>query len=311
MKPVVAARMIGAVVAAALTLTACAGEGGEPEQETATTAASSDGGSPEESAGSDEPSPSSSEEEETADDAPESAEESGPDEDAGADEEAEATASAGADEAGSGGDGDSEDASDDADASVGAAGSDMRSRLEELAPLVPLAEDMPGTALVGEDRRAAANAAFEMNLSVTGVETPGECGRLIREIDEFVRPGSAAGFSQYEVDQTSAEVIGQAEAFSSVVITTEEEDIMGLFGDLPQTCGDLSQGAVTARFEPVEGVEDAARLVMEAQDERIDVVMGGASDGDEHVYAGFVNIEPDLADEMMRAQVEAFEDRDG
>lgn len=309
MKPVVAARMIGAVVAAALTLTACAGEGGEPEQETATTAASSDGGSPEESAGSDEPSPSSSEEEETADDAPESAEESGPDEDAGADEEAEATASAG--EAGSGGDGDSEDASDDADASVGAAGSDMRSRLEELAPLVPLAEDMPGTALVGEDRRAAANAAFEMNLSVTGVETPGECGRLIREIDEFVRPGSAAGFSQYEVDQTSAEVIGQAEAFSSVVITPEEEDIMGLFGDLPQTCGDLSQGAVTARFEPVEGVEDAARLVMEAQDERIDVVMGGASDGDEHVYAGFVNIEPDLADEMMRAQVEAFEDRDG
>lgn len=309
MKPVVAARMIGAVVAAALTLTACAGEGGEPEQETATTAASSDGGSPEELAGSHEPSPSSSEEEETADDAPESAEESGPDEDAGADEEAEATASAG--EAGSGGDGDSEDASDDADASVGAAGSDMRSRLEELAPLVPLAEDMPGTALVGEDRRAAANAAFEMNLSVTGVETPGECGRLIREIDEFVRPGSAAGFSQYEVDQTSAEVIGQAEAFSSVVITPEEEDIMGLFGDLPQTCGDLSQGAVTARFEPVEGVEDAARLVMEAQDERIDVVMGGASDGDEHVYAGFVNIEPDLADEMMRAQVEAFEDRDG
>lgn len=84
---------------------------------------------------------------------------------------------------------------------------------------------------------------------------------------------------------------------------------MGLFGQPPEVCGELSGPQASAVFEPVDGVPGAARLVMEAGGEELVLLMGGVSDGDEHLYTGYVNIEPELAEQMLRAQVAAFEER--
>lgn len=192
---------------------------------------------------------------------------------------------------------------------LSSAGREQRSRLEEMAPSILLAEDLPGDVLVGEQRRASVDSQFELNMTVRGVEAQGECRRLITRIDTFSRPGSAVGFSQYEVDPDAEGVIGEPEAFAAAVITPDEEDVMGMFGQLPEVCGELTGPNATAVFEPVEDLPGASRLVMESGGERIELLMGGASDGDEHVYTGYVNIETELAEQMLREQVAAFEER--
>ncbi|TFH98996.1 hypothetical protein [Micrococcus lylae] len=192
---------------------------------------------------------------------------------------------------------------------LSAAGREQQSRLEEMAPSVLLAEDLPGDVLVGEQRRASVDSQFELNMTVRGVEAQGECRRLITRIDTFSRPGSAVGFSQYEVNPDAEGAIGEPEAFAAAVITPDEEDVMGMFGQLPEVCGELTGPNATAVFEPIEGLPGASRLVMESGGERIELLMGGASDGDEHVYTGYVNIETELAEQMLREQVAAFEER--
>lgn len=192
---------------------------------------------------------------------------------------------------------------------LSAAGREQQSRLEEMAPSVLLAEDLPGDVLVGEQRRASVDSQFELNMTVRGVEAQGECRRLITRIDTFSRPGSAVGFSQYEVNPDAEGAIVEPEAFAAAVITPDEEDVMGMFGQLPEVCGELTGPNATAVFEPIEGLPGASRLVMESGGERIELLMGGASDGDEHVYTGYVNIETELAEQMLREQVAAFEER--
>ena len=193
---------------------------------------------------------------------------------------------------------------------LSATGRQQKARLEQLAPSVLLAEDLPGDVLVGQQRRAAVDGPFEMNMSLNGVRTEGECRRLIRRIDDFSRPGSAVGFSQYEVDPKAAGALKGPEAFASVVITRRSEDVMAMFGQLPQVCGDVSGPGYTAVFHPVPGVPEAARLDLVTGTDRIVTVMGGVSDGDEHLYAGYMNVEPELAEQMMREQVAAFQARD-
>lgn len=309
-----AARLTGLALAAALALTACAnGDGEDPADptggasgsETSTTSPSSDPAESESSESSEpaesessEPESDESEESETSP-SPSADEDRDEDDDASSDPSDEGDASP---DAGS-------SSSDSGTSGLGAVGEEQRARLKEIAPSILRAAELPGDVLVGEQRRAVVDEEFEMNMSVTGVELTGACRQLIEEIDTFSRSGSAVGFSQYEVDPSAPGTIGAAEAFASAVITPEDEDIMGMFGQLPEVCGEMSGPTATAVFEPIDGVPSASRLVMEAGPERLELLMGGVSDGNEHLYTGFVNIETELAEEMLREQVAAFESR--
>lgn len=300
-----AARLTGLVAAATLALTACGQQAGEPASEPAggawdsedtTTAPASATDTPEPSdgseGGSDDPSPGEPAASDGAEDGP--AAEAGPG--------AEGTPGTGAWPS-------SPTPSAASSSRLSAAGREQQARLEEMAPTILLAEDLPGDVLVGQERRAAVDMRFEMNMYVRGVETEGECSRLIRRIDDFSRPGSAVGYSQYEVDQDAEGVVGEAEAFAAAVITRHEEDVMGMFGRLPEVCGEVEGPEARGVFEPIDGLPGASRLVLEADGERIELLMGGLTDGDEHLYTGYVNIETELAEQMLREQVAAFEAR--
>lgn len=307
-----AGRLAGLALAAALALTACGDDADQTPADPSGGASDGQGTTTAPASATDSPEPSGSEdsgpEEADGADASASPSEEGADEDESEDPRDESTSSpeAGAGRGDATGPGEVPSSSS---ATGGSAGEEQYARLQEMAPSILLAEDLPGDVLVGQHRRAAVDEEFEMNMSVRGVETTGECGRLIEQIDTFSRSGSAAGFSQYEVDPDATGAIGAAEAFASAVITPGDEDVMGLFGRLPEVCGELSGPNATAVFEPIDGLPGASRLVMESGSERLEVLMGGVSDGNEHLYTGYVNIETELAEQMLRAQVAAFEAR--
>lgn len=325
-----ATRLAGLAAVAALTLTACGGEDPSPEEpaggawdgEGTTTAPASASTSPDPSDGS-EGSEDSAGAGEDGSSPSEASDPPSPSEEGSASGEGSEDPSAGTGSSPEAGDGPGEGtdpgegpssfpspSAAEGSTRMSAAGREQQARLEEMAPSILLAEDLPGDVLVGEQRRATVDSRFELNMSVRGVEAQGECRRLITRIDTFSRPGSAVGFSQYEVDPDAEGTIGEPEAFAAAVITRYEEDVMGMFGQLPEVCGELSGPDATAVFEPVEGLPGASRLVMESDGERIELLMGGVSDGDEHLYTGYVNIETELAEQMLREQVAAFEDRE-
>lgn len=306
-----AARLTVLALAAALALTACGADGGETPADPSGGASGGESSTTAPATESEESESSEPAESDEADETDESETSASPSE--GDDEDRDEH-----DED------DSADPSDEADASLdagtsssgpgssagGTEAAEQRARLEAMAPSILRAADLPGDVLVGEQRQAVVDEEFEMNMSVRGVEVAGECRQLIEQIDTFSRPGSAVGISQYQVDPSATGTIGAAEAFASAVITPEDEDIMGMFGQLPAVCGELSGADATAVFEPIEGAPGASRLVMEAGPERLELLMGGVSDGNEHLYTGYVNIETELAEQMLREQIAVFEARE-
>ncbi|MDO5635302.1 MAG: hypothetical protein Q4G34_10605, partial [Micrococcus sp.] len=157
---------------------------------------------------------------------------------------------------------------------------------------------------------------LETSLTLTGVNPTGECADLIERINTQVVPGAGAVLAEYTVDAQHATGFrtNPPEVFTMLAASQDDEDISEIVGHLPEVCGSFG-GDQTGWVEmtPIPGVEGAARVAMsmvEGGDVMIDMVLGGESDGTEHVYMGMINVDPDAAAEVMLAQVEAFRDRE-
>lgn len=209
-------------------------------------------------------------------------------------------------------------ASTDAPSASGAAESgvedpELMARLEAVL-LRP--EDAPGGVFTDVELERAALETLETSLSLTGVSPTGACADLIERIDSQEVPGAGAVLATYTVDPSvqAGMVTDPAQAFTMVAVSQGDADLTSALGDLAETCGTVGGGSgPRAEFTPVPGVEDAARVAMrlsEGGDVMVDMVVGGASDGADHVYMGMVNVDPETAFAVLRAQVEAFEARE-
>lgn len=177
-------------------------------------------------------------------------------------------------------------------------------------------EDAPGGVFTDVELERAALETLETSLSLTGVSPTGACADLIERIDSQEVPGAGAVLATYTVDPSvqAGMVTDPAQAFTMAAVSQGDADLTSALGDLAETCGTVGGGSgPRAEFTPVPGVEDAARVAMrlsEGGDVMVDMVVGGASDGADHVYMGMVNVDPETAFAVLRAQVEAFEARE-
>lgn len=200
-----------------------------------------------------------------------------------------------------------------------AAGSDAdvdEARLDRLEATLLSPETAPGGVFTDMDVQRAPLETLETSLTLTGVTPTGACADLIERIDTRSVAGAGAVLADYTVDPAvrTGFATEEPQAFTMVAASPGAEDLSGDLGRLAETCGAFGgDGEPHVEFTDVPGVEDAARVVMALQeggDPMVDMVVGGESDGTEHVYMGMVNVEPETAAAALRAQVEAFQARE-
>lgn len=175
------------------------------------------------------------------------------------------------------------------------------------AAVVPAA-DLPGGVVTAERIQEMPDVPFSQPLPLDGVEPTGECRDLVRRIDEATVPHTVLLHTGYEVDPGSARVLApEASVGSFLVYTPSTTDLVGPYGALPETCGTLTGGDGTeVEFAAVDGVPGAVLVSSSGPRGESVVTLGGASAGHRHLSATFVQVEPETAAEMLRAQVEAF-----
>lgn len=175
------------------------------------------------------------------------------------------------------------------------------------AAVVPAA-DLPGGLVTAERIQEMPDVPFSQPLPLEGVEPTGECGDLVRRIDEATVPHTVLLHTGYEVDPGAAGVLGpEASVASFLVYTPSTTDLVGAYGALPQTCGTLTGSDGTeVEFSAVDGVPGAVLVRSSGPRGESVVTLGGASAGHRHLSATFVQVEPEAAVQMLRAQVEAF-----
>lgn len=175
------------------------------------------------------------------------------------------------------------------------------------AAVVP-ASEMPGSVVRAERVQEMPDVPFAQPLPLDGVQPTGECGDLVRRIDEATVPHTVLLHTGYDVDPGSTDVLGpEASVGSFLVYTPSVEDLTGPYGALPDTCGTLTgEDGTEVEFSAVDGVPGA--VVVRSSGPRGDsvVTLGGASSAHRHLSVTYVQVDPEVAAEMLRAQIEAF-----
>lgn len=192
---------------------------------------------------------------------------------------------------------------------------EQRERLDVLDAVLLTPEDAPEV-LTDSQTQQGGGEEITTSLTLTGVTPTGECRELIERINTQSAQGVGGTVASYTVaeEARSGVLADQGGAFAMAALTRDDADIVAPFGELPDTCGTVGdpQGGPQAVFTPVPGVADAAQVEMslgEDSPSMFTMVVGGASDGTEHVYMGLVGVDPDLAVEVLQDQVAAFEGR--
>lgn len=175
------------------------------------------------------------------------------------------------------------------------------------AAVVPAA-DMPGSVVTAERIQEMPDVPFSQPLPLEGVEPAGECRDLVRRIDAATVPHTVLLHTGYEVDPGSPRVLGpEATVGSFLVYTPSTRDLVGPYGALPETCGTLTgEDGTEVEFSAVDGVPGAVLVRSSGPRGESAVTLGGVSAGHRHLTTTFVQVDPQTAAEMLRAQVEAF-----
>lgn len=175
------------------------------------------------------------------------------------------------------------------------------------AAVVPAGE-LPGSVVTAERIQEMPDVPFGQPLPLDGVRPTGECGELVERIDTATVPHTVLLHTGYEVDPGSDAVLGpEATVASFLVHTPSTEDLVGPYGALPDTCGSVQgEDGTVVEFTPVEGVPGAVVVDSSGPRGEFTVTLGGVSAGHRHLSATFVQVDPDVAAEMLRTQVEAF-----
>lgn len=192
---------------------------------------------------------------------------------------------------------------------------EQRERLDVLDSVLLTPADAPEV-LTDVESQQGGGEEISTSLTLTGVTPTGECRELIERINTQSADGVGGTVASYTVaeEARSGFLANQAGAFAMAALTREDADIVAPFGELADTCGTVGdpEGGPQAVFTAVPGLPDAAQVEMslgEGGESMFTMVVGGASDGTEHVYMGLVGVDPELAVDVLRDQVEAFEGR--
>lgn len=186
--------------------------------------------------------------------------------------------------------------------------------LDQLSDALLEGSDFPvGGAVSRQDQRVQ-SAPFTMYLNLNGFTPEGECAQLLEQVNSFEAPQSSAVAASYETDLEPADGGDTPPTVQFMAVATQRPvDAMSVYSRVPQACGTLegdeAPGA-TATFEPVEvdGAEvDAVQLRIEGPDgDAQTLVVGGISEGRNHLYAVMSLVEPEDAQEILAAQAERF-----
>lgn len=188
--------------------------------------------------------------------------------------------------------------------------------LDQLGEALLDEESFPVADSVTREDTRVESAPFTMYVNLNGFTPEGECATALEKVNSFEAPKSSAVASTYTTDlQPSGE--SEAATVQFMAVTTQTAmDAMSVYSEIPEACGTL-QGdegtGATATFSPVElgsGAEDvhAMELRIEAPDgQEQTIVIGGRSEGRNHLYAVLSVADLEDAQSILTAQGERFD----
>lgn len=188
--------------------------------------------------------------------------------------------------------------------------------LDQLGEALLDEESFPVADSVTREDTRVESAPFTMYVNLNGFTPEGECATALEKVNSFEAPKSSAVASTYTTDlQPSGD--SEAATVQFMAVTTQSAmDAMSVYSEIPEACGTL-QGdegtGATATFSPVElgsGAEDvhAMELRIEAPDgQEQTIVIGGRSEGRNHLYAVLSVADLEDAQSILTAQGERFD----
>lgn len=188
--------------------------------------------------------------------------------------------------------------------------------LDQLGEALLDEESFPVADSVTREDTRVESAPFTMYVNLNGFTPEGECATALEKVNSFEAPKSSAVASTYTTDlQPSGD--SEAATVQFMAVTTQTAmDAMSVYSEIPEACGTL-QGdegtGATATFSPVElgsGAEDvhAMELRIEAPDgQEQTIVIGGRSEGRNHLYAVLSVADLEDAQSILTAQGERFD----
>lgn len=190
--------------------------------------------------------------------------------------------------------------------------------LDQLAEALLDEESFPVAGAVAREDTRVENAPFTMYVNLNGFTPEGECAAALEKVNSFEAPQSTVVATTYETDLEPADGGDTPPTVQFMAVATQSPlDVMAVYSEIAQACGtlegDQATGA-TAVFEPFELGGDGAALDVDALQLQIDsgsgqaqtMVIGGISEGRNHLYTVMSLVDPEDARQILTAQAQRF-----
>ena len=190
--------------------------------------------------------------------------------------------------------------------------------LDQLAEALLDKESFPVADSVTREDTRVESAPFTMYVNLNGFTPEGECAAALEKVNSFEAPQSTVVATTYETDLEPADGGDTPPTVQFMAVATQSPlDVMAVYSEIAQACGtlegDQATGA-TAVFEPFELGGDGAALDVDALQLQIDsgsgqaqtMVIGGISEGRNHLYTVMSLVDPEDARQILTAQAQRF-----
>lgn len=203
--------------------------------------------------------------------------------------------------------------------------------LDQLSDALLEEADFPVAGAVAREDSRVENVPFTMYVNLNGFTPEGACAAALEKVNSFEAPQSTAVATTYETDLEPADGGDKPPTVQFMAVATQTPlDAMAVYSEIPEACGTLEgdqAAGATAVFEPFElgtdgeagggsaGSADSAVLdAVDAMQLQIDsgngqaqtMVIGGISEGRNHLYTVMSLVDPEDARQILTAQAERF-----
>lgn len=212
--------------------------------------------------------------------------------------------------------------------------------LDQLSDALLEEADFPVAGAVAREDSRVENVPFTMYVNLNGFTPEGACAAALEKVNSFEAPQSTAVAATYETDLEPADGGDKPPTVQFMAVATQTPlDAMAVYSEIPEACGTLEgdqAAGATAVFEPFElgtdgeaseasadsagsadSADSAALEALDAVDAmqlQIDsgngqaqtMVIGGISEGRNHLYTVMSLVDPEDARQILTAQAERF-----
>lgn len=203
--------------------------------------------------------------------------------------------------------------------------------LDQLSDALLEEADFPVAGAVAREDSRVENVPFTMYVNLNGFTPEGACAAALEKVNSFEAPQSTAVATTYETDLEPADGGDKPPTVQFMAVATQTPlDAMAVYSEIPEACGTLEgdqAAGATAVFEPFElgtdgeagggSADSADSAVLDAVDAmqlQIDsgngqaqtMVIGGISEGRNHLYTVMSLVDPEDARQILTAQAERF-----